>query len=194
MRINNSNLSVGNILKYLLVVISLFFQVATAYAEEPLRPGIWVRMKDSLLQTWDSTDYELYVPISAWHNRSYYSSEKIDTYNEQPWGLGLGKYRFDEEGDWHALYVMAFQDSHSDIEPLAGYAFQKIWRPTDDLRLGVGYSVGLTLRKDYNYLPLPILAPLFSVEYKRLALQSTYIPGGTGNGNILFTWLRWQLQ
>ncbi|MDO9366242.1 MAG: lipid IV(A) palmitoyltransferase PagP [Methylotenera sp.] len=181
-------------MKYWLIVISMFLQVATAHAEEPLSPGVWTRVQDSLSQTWNATDYELYIPINTWHNRSYYSSEKIDTFNEHPWGLGFGKSRFDEDGDWHALYVMAFQDSHNDIEPILGYGFQKTWRPMNDLSLGLGYSVGLTLRKDFNYLPLPILAPLFSVDYKRIALQSTYIPGGNGNGNILFTWLRWQLQ
>jgi palmitoyl transferase len=39
-----------------------------------------------------------------------------------------------------------------------------------------------------------VIAPLLSIEYKQLALQSTYIFGGNGNGNILFTWLRWQIQ
>jgi palmitoyl transferase len=50
------------------------------------------------------------------------------------------------------------------------------------------------MRQDMYYIPIPVLAPLFSVAYKKLALQSTYIPGGEGHGNILFTWLRWQLQ
>lgn len=89
---------------------------------------------------------------------------------------------------------MAFKDSHNDIEPVAGYGFQKTWRPGQGLRLGAGYTVGFTLRSDFHYLPVPVIAPLFSVEYKQLALQSTYIFGGNGNGNILFTWLRWQIR
>lgn len=96
--------------------------------------------------------------------------------------------------DWHSLYVMAFSDSHKDIEPVAGYAFQKMWRPADDFRIGAGYTIGFTMRRDFNYLPIPVTAPLASIEYKQLALQSTYIFGGEGNGNILFTWLRWQLK
>ena len=89
---------------------------------------------------------------------------------------------------------MAFLDSHSEIEPVAGYAFQKVWRPADNVRLGVGYTVGLTLRQDMHYLPIPVIAPLCSVAYKNLAVQSTYILGGEGHGNILFTWIRWQLD
>lgn len=106
-------------------------------------------------------------------------------------GFGLGKYRFDDDGDWHALYTIAFQDSHYDVEPIAGYGFQKMWRPADDFRFGVGYTVGVTVRKDLRYLPIPVIALLLSAEYKQLAVQSTYIPDGEGHGNILFTWLRW---
>ena len=98
----------------------------------------------------------------------------VDSYNEQPWGLGIGKYRIDDDGDWHALYVMTFQDSHNDAEPVAGYAFQKVWRPANDFRLGVGYTVGMTMRKDIDYIPIPVIAPLMSFAYKQLAVQSTY--------------------
>lgn len=154
----------------------------------------WSGAKESLSQTWQSQDYELYIPVNTWHNRNFYTKEKIDEYNERPWGLGVGKYRFDEDGDWHALYAMAFEDSNNAIEPVAGYAFQKVWRPAEDVRLGAGYTLGLTMRHDMHYIPIPVIAPVFSVAYKQLAVQSTYIPGGNGHGNILFTWLRWQLK
>ena len=176
-----------------IAMISLLSPPA-ALADEGAVNSTWSYVKDTLSQTWSADDYEIYVPINVWHNRSYYSSEKIDQYNEHPWGLGIGKYRFDNDGDWHGLYVMAFSDSHKDIEPIAGYGFQKMWRPGEDFRIGAGYTVGVTLREDFNYLPLPVIAPIASVEYKQLALQSTYIFGGEGNGNILFTWLRWQLK
>ncbi len=176
----------------LLIAIMASAITATAFAEDSA--SAWSRAQDSLSQTWQSTNYELYVPVNAWHNRNYYSSEKIDGYNEHPWGLGVGKYRFDDDGDWNGFYAMAFSDSHRDIEPVVGFGFQKMWRPTDHFRLGAGYTLGLTLREDFHYLPLPVIAPIFSVEYKQLAVQSAYIPGGDGNGNILFTWLRWQLK
>lgn len=179
---------------YLSLLLSPLLLPLTAHADESTNASTWSYIQDTLSQTWDAKDYELFIPVNVWHNRSYYSSEKIDSYNENPWGLGLGKYRFDNEGDWHSLYVMAFSDSHKDIEPVAGYAFQKMWRPANDFRIGAGYTVGFTMRQDFNYLPIPIAAPLASIEYKQLALQSTYIFGGEGNGNILFTWLRWQLK
>lgn len=176
------------------ILVTVFALSTRAHADDTSNDTIWGGIKSSLSATWVSNDYELYIPIHIWHNRSYYSTDKIDKYNEQPWGLGVGKYRLDKDGDWHSLYAMAFSDSHNDIEPVAGYGFQKMWRPDDNFRLGAGYTLGLTLREDFNYRPIPIIAPLASIEYKQLALQSAYIFGGNGNGNILFTWLRWQLK
>jgi palmitoyl transferase len=149
--------------------------------------------ESAILDTWHSDKSELYVPLHTWHNRSMYSSENIKRYNENPFGLGVGKYRFDSDGNWHALYVMAFMDSHHDVEPIAGYGFQKMWYPGGDWRLGLGYTVGMTMRQDYSYIPIPLVLPLFSIEKGGVALQSTYMPGtGKNNGNVLFTWLRWQ--
>lgn len=165
-----------------------------ALADDSKDSGVLSYITDNLSQTWNADNYELYIPINTWHNRNYYSAEKINQYNEHPWGLGVGKYRLDDDGDWHSLYIMAFSDSHKDLEPVAGYGFQKMWHPSENWRLGAGYTLGFTVRKDFNYLPIPVVAPLFSVEYKQLAIQSTYIVGGEGNGNILFTWLRWQLD
>lgn len=193
-QITNSLKSSNQKSRHSLIALILLLNSATVLAEGPAESGMVSRIEDSLSQTWQSQNYELYIPVNTWHNRSFYSSEKIDEFNEHPWGLGLGKYRFDDEGDWHALYAMAFQDSHYRLEPIVGYGFQKMWRPTENVRLGVGYSVGVTMRQDMHYLPLPVLLPLFSAEYKKISVQSTYVPGGDGNGNILFTWLRWQLQ
>jgi len=179
--------------KGLIFTFALLFGSMTASADESVGHGVWFDVKDVLSQTWQSNNYELYLPINTWHNRSDYSSEKINGFNEQPLGLGIGKYRFDENGNWNALYVMAFQDSHRDWEPVAGYAFQKIWRPAEDIRLGAGYTVGFTVRHDMYYLPIPGILPIVSVEYKEVSLQSTYVPGGEGHGNILFTWIRWQM-
>lgn len=180
--------------KYSAIALIALLLPTAAFAEEPASESTWSYIKDTFSQTWDAKDYELYVPVSTWHNRSYYSSEKIDQYNEHPWGLGIGKYRYDNDGDWHGIYAMAFSDSHKDMEPVVGYGFQKMWRPGQNFRLGAGYTVGFTMRKDMDYLPIPIAAPIASIEYKQLAVQSAYIFGGEGNGNILFTWLRWQLK
>lgn len=166
--------------------------LSTGVRAEP-EQGWLDRWSSNVSQTWHEGYNELYVPAYTWHNRYVYDRVKIDGYNEQPWGLGLGKGRIDEKGNWHALYAMAFLDSHKDIEPFAGYAWQAMWYPAADWRVGAGFTVGVTARQDYRYIPFPAVLPLASVEYKRLALQATYVPGSGGAGNVLFTWLRWQL-
>lgn len=155
-------------------------------------PDWWQRISHEVDQTWHSDRNELFVPLHTWHNRHMYTAEKIASYNENPWGIGAGKYRYDDQGNWHALYAMAFLDSHSKLEPIAGYGYEKIWRPGGDWRLGAGFTAGLTARDDYHYYPIPLILPLVSVGFGRFTLQSTYVPGGKGYGNILFTWMRWQ--
>jgi lipid IVA palmitoyltransferase len=167
--------------------------LADAQADESTKTSIISHVQDTVVKTWQSTEYELYIPINTWHNRNYYSAEKIDSFNEQPWGLGIGKYRYDEDGDWHGIYGMAFLDSHNNIEPVFGYGFQKVWQSSENVQLGLGYTAGVTVRTDLDHLAAPLLLPLFSIQYKDVAVQSTYIPGGQGYGNILFTWLRWQM-
>ena len=63
---------------------------ATTFAEDLAGSSIWSRAQDSLSQTWQSENYELYIPVDTWHNRSYYTKEQTDSFNEQPWGLGVG--------------------------------------------------------------------------------------------------------
>ena len=175
------------------ITIAMLLYSQNTVAEEAFKPSFFSHVEDTVSQTWQSPNIELYIPINTWHNRHYYSAEKINSFNERPWGLGVGKYRYDEDGDWHGIYAMAFLDSHSDIEPIAGYGFQKVWHANENIRLGFGYTVGLTARASSDYIPIPVLAPLLSIKYKQVALQSTYILGGNGYGNVLFTWLRWEL-
>ncbi len=61
-----------------LLFIAFVASISTvpAYAGDSADSGIWSRAQDSLSQTWQSSDYELYVPVNTWHNRNYYSSKK----------------------------------------------------------------------------------------------------------------------
>ncbi|PHM54606.1 lipid IV(A) palmitoyltransferase PagP [Xenorhabdus hominickii] len=157
-------------------------------------PGVWGKLRSNILLAWDSPNNDIYLPVITWHNRFTYDKKKTDKYNEMPWGFGYGKYRYDKDNDWHSLYMMVFMDSHNRLEPIVGYGFQKMWIPDglDGFRIGGGFTLSVTARHDYNYIPLPLPLPIFSIEYNRLSLQSTYIPGTYNNGNVLFSWLRWQ--
>ena len=160
------------------------------------RDYVWGRAKYNFSETWNSDSYDLYIPFYAWHNRLAYDSEHIKKYNEEAWGLGFGKYRYDEDGDWHGLYAIAFKDSNFYLETMFGYAYQKNWfvNCNRDFRVGLGFTVGLTQRHEYNYIPVPLPLPMAGIEYGRLALQAAYVPGIKNDGNVLFTWLRFRLN
>lgn len=148
--------------------------------------------KNNIKETYYSNEnVDLYLPSITWHARFAYSTEKARSYNETPSGIGIGKSRFDSKGNWHGLYIMGFKDSFSYIEPIAGYGWEKIWRPVnDDFRLGLGYTAGITARHNLNYVPLPLVLPMASVGYGPATFQMTYIPGTYNNGNVYFAWFR----
>lgn len=140
-----------------------------------------------LHQIWTEGDTELYISGYAWHNRHVYSREKIDSYNELASGGGLGKGLFDEKGNWHGLYAIAFLDSHRHIQPAAGYAYLKVAHLSKNLKAGIGYTALLTSRVDINNsIPFPGALPWASVFFKEFTVAATYIPGFNNNGNVLY--------
>lgn len=152
---------------------------------------------DLIKNNWEksqSGNSDVYIPLHTWHNRHFYTSEKIDSFNENPWGIGFGKSYLDEQQNWHGFYTMAFLDSHSKIEPIAGYGYTKNWYKKDWF-VGAGYTVFVTARSDINhYLPIPGVLPLVSTGYKNFSLMGTYLPGKTGSGNIAFIWGRYTFK
>ena len=157
--------------------------------------GTWQDFSSKVATTWDQPQgYDLYVPAITWHNRWTYDQQHIDKYNERPWGAGGGISRYDEKGNWNGLYLMAFKDSFNKWEPFGGYGWEKIWRPLNnqDVRLGLGYTAGVTARDNWKYIPIPAVLPLASIGYRKATFQMTYIPGTHNNGNVYFAWLRWQ--
>ena len=139
-----------------------------------------------------SKDYSLIIPVNTWHNRLFYDKEKINSYNERPWGLGFSKDYIDKNDNRHSLFFLKFQDSHNKSEPFLGYSYTARWalNKKKDFYFLAGGILGLTAREEYNYIPFPAPLPIIGFEYKRLVLENTYIPGGKNNGNVLFTWIR----
>lgn len=134
----------------------------------------WDAVTDDISQTWEQPDrYDLYLPFLSWHARFMYDKEKTDNYNEMPWGGGLGVSRYNDEGNWSALFAMMFKDSHNEWQPAMGYGWEKGWYLDNakDFRLGLGAAAGITARDDFaNYVPLPFIFPLFSAGYKRVTV------------------------
>lgn len=167
---------------------------AIADKVKPLKE--WVKtVGNNAKTTWEQPQhYDLYVPAITWHARFAYDKEKTDRYNERPWGAGFGQSRWDEKGNWHGLYVMAFKDSYNKWEPIGGYGWEKTWRPLADenFHLGAGFTAAVTARDNWNYIPVPLVLPLASVGYGPATFQMTYIPGTYNNGNVFFAWMRFQ--
>lgn len=169
----------------LILLLSMLFFTAQA-RDNPLTR--WTSSATHrLTQIWTEGQNELYVPTYAWHNRYEYDANKIARYNENPWGGGLGKSFYDEDGDWHGLYAFAFLDSHKNVEPVVGYAFLKERHVNENLRLGAGYGILVTARPDIMHnIPFPGVLPWVSANYRRVSLSATYVPGGHNIGNVLF--------
>jgi lipid IVA palmitoyltransferase len=86
----------------------------------------WGELTTDISGTWNAPqNYDLYLPFLSWHARFMYDKEKTDHYNEMPWGGGFGISRYNEEGNWSALYAMMFKDSHNEWQPIAGYGWEK---------------------------------------------------------------------
>jgi lipid IVA palmitoyltransferase len=169
----------------------LIAMAAAASASDAAAPsGAWYeRAAQRLETTWKDGQTELYLPLDIYHMHFAYAEDKLKRFNRSPYGLGLGKGALDEHGDWHGLYVMGFQDSHFKPEYVAGYGYKTYLRLAGQLKLGLGYTVFVTTRADLgHYTPIPAVLPLVSLDYGNYSLESTYIPGGHGYGNVLFFW------
>ncbi|AIR61232.1 MULTISPECIES: lipid IV(A) palmitoyltransferase PagP [Cedecea] len=185
----------ANKLFSILIFVCTLGLSASAAAEDGFFSNAWETFSGQVSKTWNEPEhYDLYVPAITWHARFAYDKEKTDRYNERPWGAGFGQSRWDEEGNWNGIYLMAFKDSFNKWEPIGGYGWEKTWRPLsdDNFHMGLGYTVGVTARDNWKYIPIPVVLPLASIGYGPATFQMTYIPGTYNNGNVYFAWMRFQ--
>ena len=153
------------------------------------------RAWDPVANAYNNGTLEFFLPFKTYHSRTTYSAEQIASYQENPVGLGIGRGLYNENGDWDGVFAIAFQDSHFKPSYFAGYQWKAIWRPSEDIRLGLGYLAGLMSRADYfNHVPFPMALPVASIAYKNFSLEGAYVPpGGTNGGNVAFIWATWEL-
>jgi hypothetical protein len=176
----------------LLAAIVSIAATLPAYAEETL--GEWFdSARNNVTRTYDEGTPELLIPTYTWHLPFAYTREKINGYQNFPFGLGYGRGRIDEKGNYHSVYALGFQDSHFKPEWMIGYVWRTYWALGDELKGGLGFTTGLTTRADYShYVPVPYIFPMGSLEYGQLSLEVTYVPGGKGNGNVMFFTTKWR--
>lgn len=181
-------------MKKIFLISALFLSLFLLSFESKSEESYSSNIKRTICNILKSYNYSLIVPVNTWHNRLTYDKDKIDSYNERPWGIGFSKDYIDAKENRHSLFVLKFQDSHNKSEPFAGYAFSARWAldKKKDFYFSLGGILGVTAREEYDYIPFPAPLPLLGFEYKRLSIENTYIPGGKNNGNVLFTWIRWK--
>ena len=151
-------------------------------------------LKERLLNVWDAPNWLLIVPVNTYHNRGNYTEQNIREFNEDPWGLGIGKWYRDKRNVRHELSFLIFLDSYKYPEPILGYAWQKDYFLDIMHNWSVGYGCNffITARHKQSYIPFPGLTPHLAVQYKRLALNVAWVPRiSQGTGDIFFTQLRW---
>ena len=156
----------------------------------------WDTAGQHLSDIWHKGDIELYVPFWSYHLPFAYSAEKRASYTEYPAGGGIGKGRYNENGNWEGIYAMEFQDSHGKPMYMGGYGWIPTWRPINDqFKIGAGVTAFLFMRSDIgNYAPIPGVLPAATIGYGPLDVQVAYIPGGQGNGNVLFWWAKYSFR
>lgn len=161
----------------------------TSGAKPPAEKSLFSKVWDPIARAYDVGTLELYLPLVTYHVRSSYTQEQIDSYQERPLGFGVGRGYYNEKGNWEGVYAMAFQDSHYKPEYQLGYAWKTFWHPTQDFRVGLGYTTFLFARSDIaSYMPLPGILPLAAVGYKNFSLETAYVPGG----NVFFLYGKWE--
>ncbi|MBM3348356.1 MAG: lipid IV(A) palmitoyltransferase PagP [Betaproteobacteria bacterium] len=174
----------------------LFFQlgiITLVHANTSLVDSV----KSKVETIWAQGDVVGYLPLYTYHMPYAYPPEKLDQYTDIPLGLGIGKGLYNNRGNWEGLYAMAFRDSHGVYQYMAGYGWIPTWKlsTNGNWRVGAGATVFMMSRQDiFNYIPFPGLLPVGSLGYKNLSLQTSFVPGGDGFGNVLFTWAKWTFK
>ena len=144
--------------------------------------GAVVGIKDRSVNAWQNGPWDVYIPFYAWHPAWAYDAPTRHAFHSAALGAGIGKRWEDANGNEDLIYAMAFIESHGHVEPIAGYARQWFTRPlVGDLRLGGGYTIGVTSRPDIlSGVPFPLALPVVSAKAGRFSLMSAIVPGAGG--------------
>ncbi len=136
------------------------------------------------------------TPINTYHMRWAYPAEKIARYTEWPRGLGYGRARWDANGNRREVFGIIFEDSGGRLQYNIGYLFTwntRAFGTDPDIIFGAGYVLMLMGRWDWSYLPIPLMFPVVSLGFARISIETTFVPGWEGYGNVFFTWVQFRL-
>jgi hypothetical protein len=144
----------------------------------PSEAGVWSRTGEGVKRLWSEGRPTLIVSGYAWHLPWKHKTERQKAFNDAAWGAGFGRLFAENDRRQRIFYVVANNDSHDKMQYMTGYAWQARWHPYGTLRLGAGYTMFLIGRHEYNYAPIPLMLPAFTVGTDAADLFATYVPYG----------------
>jgi len=164
---------------------------SVARAAECADFGEWINAScRRLVDTYRNGNDELLVSGFAWHIPASWTKERRDQENENAWGAGWARTVERPNGDDDMVYFLVFKDSHSKPQFNLGYGWATYWGERSGVQPGLGYTAFLMSRSDIaNWVPVPVILPLFAVRYQNATMFSTYIPklnGGVNHGSVLY--------
>lgn len=179
------------------IIVIFFATIQPSFASIESDESWYQTMSRHASDTWHEGNIEIYLPVRTIHMPFAYSQEKRENFTENPLGFGIGKGRINHNGNYEAMMIMVFQDSHGKPEYLAGYQWVPQWSLTENAKVGIGAAGFISARSDIgHYTPFPGVLPVGSVSYKNLSLEATYIPGlpNSFTGNVLFMMVKWRFD
>jgi len=176
------------------LALALLCASAPAAAEGTFCDGAWSWVEyqcAGVIDGWKNGTWDLYLTGRTWHNPHTYTQEKLDSFNDDAYGGGIGISKVNDRGDSFGWYALAFRDSHNKFTKMAGWEWMTYWPAKEGFAVGLGYTAFLGSRPDiYNGIPFPGILPLASAKMGGLEVMGTYIPkvnpNTTGNGNVAF--------
>ncbi|MEO8486468.1 MAG: hypothetical protein ABI585_09035 [Betaproteobacteria bacterium] len=161
----------------------------------------WAKWFDTqcagLRSAWYDGKPIVYLTGYTYHDRSTYTDDKLEEFNEKAWGggFGLGSYQA-SNGDHFDWYAMIFRDSHFKYTKSVGWSWVTYWPEHSDYAVGLGYTAFLMSRPDIaNNVPFPAALPVASLKFGRAEVLGTFIPklnAGVNHGNVAFFFGRYQ--
>ena len=139
------------------------------------KEGFFASNWDGMKKILNEGSTGLLLPAYTIHPAWDYPNRRQE--NGFTWGGGITKNYIDDRGNRRILYAMAFSDSHNNFEPFVGYAWTARWRMANTpLYAELGYTLGITARGDYSWIPFPAPLPLVGVTTDAVGLYGTYVP------------------
>jgi palmitoyl transferase len=164
--------------------------IPNATETTPSNTNIFNQSVNRLKTVYTEGDWGMMIPVSTHHYRPSYTQEQIDSYEENPPGLGIAKNYTNASGNREFVYALAYQDSHHFPSWQMGYAWQAMWA-THGIHYGLGYSAFILAREDTaHYLPFPGIVPMASIGYKNLTINTTFVPFS----NVFFSFVDYRFQ